>query len=288
MTLPSIRTFSTAARAAPLVGLLLAAYCGAGSRAEPPPRTPEMAEFDTALIVAFDVSGSVDDARYRLQLEGIASALEDKSVVDTIVSGPRGSILVTLVAWSDGISQVLPWSVIRSREDASVIADRIRALPAIGGEFTCLGRMLDTLADGLVPEVRTRAARVVIDVSGDGPDNCSGEDAVDDAREATVAAGATVNGLPILEGDEQRPSLPWFRAPGAPVVRPFGGLGSANPEFGSLDAWYRDHVMGGPGAFVLPANGYADFGRAVRQKFIIEISRLSQMPVDGTDVLAAR
>jgi hypothetical protein len=132
--------------------------------------------------------------------------------------------------------------------------------------------MLGTLNRTLVPEASTRAARVVIDVSGDGPDNCSSKEAVSGSRDAVVAAGVTVNGLPIIDGEVFRGAMPWFRAPGYPPPPPLGELGSATPEFGTLTDWYRRHVQGGPGSFVLPANGYADFGRAIRQKFVIEIS----------------
>ncbi len=250
------------------VVILLGTWFGPGtapSRAEEP-------KFDTALIVSVDVSGSVDAVRYQLQMDGIASALEDKEVIETILGGPRGGILLTLVAWSDGLRQVLPWTPVTTREAAIDLARNIRALPAFGGEFTCLGKMLGTLAGGLIPEAKDRALRVVVDVSGDGPDNCNSKDAVDAARDAAVAAGATVNGLPIITSDQFRGAMPWFRAPGYPDVQPLGELGSATPEFGSLDDWYRQHVQGGPGSFVLPADGYADFGRAIRRKFVLEIS----------------
>lgn len=269
-TLPPRPPTGFAGRATPAQVLALAlaamAWCTA------PPSRAQDAEFDTALIVSVDVSGSVDAQRYRLQMDGIAAALEDREVIDTILSGPRGGIVVTLVAWSDGLQQVLPWTPVSSREAAQELARRVRALPPYGGEFTCLGRMLGRLAEGLVPEIRPRALRVVVDVSGDGPDNCSSPEAVGAARDAAVAAGATVNGLPILTGDVFRGAMPWFRAPGYPIPPPLGELGSASPEFGPLDHWYHQNVRGGPGSFVLPANGYGDFGRAIRQKFVIEIS----------------
>lgn len=236
------------------------------------PARAEELKFDTALIVSVDVSGSVDAPRYQLQMDGIASALEDKEVIETILGGPRGGILLTLVAWSDGMRQVLPWTPVTTRDAAIDLARRIRALPVFGGEFTCLGKMLGALAGGLVPDVKPQATRVVIDVSGDGPDNCNSKDAVDAARDAAVAAGATVNGLPILTGELFRGAMPWFRAPGYPDMPPLGELGSATPEFGTLELWYRQHVQGGPGSFVLPADGYADFGRAIRRKFVLEIS----------------
>lgn len=234
------------------------------------------AKLDTALIVSVDVSGSVDAARYKLQMEGIAAALEDKQVIDTILSGPNGGILVTLVAWSDGMRQVVPWTPVSSREAAFALAEKVRALPTIGGEFTCLGRMLGGLAGGLIAEGKTRALRVVVDVSGDGPDNCNSKEVVAAARDEAVAAGATVNGLPIITDEIFRGAMPWFRAPGYPIPPPLGEFGSASPELGSLDLWYRQNVQGGPGSFVLPANGYGDFGRAIRQKFVIEISAVDR------------
>ena len=158
-TLPPRPPTGFAGRATPAQVLALAlaamAWCTA------PPSRAQDAEFDTALIVSVDVSGSVDAQRYRLQMDGIAAALEDREVIDTILSGPRGGIVVTLVAWSDGLQQVLPWTPVSSREAAQELARRVRALPPYGGEFTCLGRMLGRLAEGLVPEIRPRALRVV-------------------------------------------------------------------------------------------------------------------------------
>ena len=279
---PAMTSRAATAPARPLTGFAglattaLAAVLAlaAMARCTAPPSRAQDAEFDTALIVSVDVSGSVDAQRYQLQMDGIAAALEDREVIDTILSGPRGGIVVTLVAWSDGLQQVLPWTPVTSREAAQELARRVRALPPYGGEFTCLGRMLGRLADGLVPEIRPRALRVVVDVSGDGPDNCSSREAIGAARDAAVAAGATINGLPILTGDVFRGAMPWFRAPGYPIPPPLGELGSASPEFGPLDLWYHQNVQGGPGSFVLPANGYGDFGRAIRQKFVIEISAM--------------
>lgn len=268
----------------------LAAALAAGPIAAPlgaQPSPPPAPQYDTALIISVDVSGSVDEVRYRLQMDGIADALENENVIATILSGPRGGILVTLVAWADGMRQALPWSPITSPEAAREVARQVRALEPMGGEFTCLGKMLGRLADGLVPEAKGRAARVVIDVSGDGPDNCNSKEAVSAARDEAVAAGATINGLPILDGEQFRGAMPWFRAPGYPIPPPLGSLGSETPEFGTLDRWYHQHVQGGPGSFVLPAQGYGDFGRAIQQKFVIEISRLSGSAVVPAQPTAA-
>jgi hypothetical protein len=111
------------------------------------------------------------------------------------------------------------------------------------------------VADKVMPQIPAKATRVIIDVSGDGKDNCNATESIDTVRDEVVGYGATINGLPILEGGEGE----------------------------TLEAWYREHLMGGPGAFVLPAAGFEDFGRAIRQKFVIEISgRFPAAPVKVT------
>lgn len=199
---------------------------------------------DTALIVSVDVSSSVDERRYQIQLEGIAAALEDKGVIDAILSGPRKSILFSVVTWADRPKFSLPWIKIASREDAVLAAFKVRTLQREGGDFTCLSKMLRYLADKIVPQIPERAGKVVVDVSGDGSDNCNAEEPVRAVRDEMNGRGTTINGLPILEGREAA----------------------------TLEGWYRDNVMGGPGAFILPAHGFEDFGRAIRQKFVVEIS----------------
>lgn len=217
------------------------------------------AQVDTALVVSVDVSNSVDENRYRLQMEGIASALEDPSVVSAITNGPNGSILFSMVTWADRPDLVFPWTRISSREEAQAVAARIRKLPHQLGDFTCMTRMMRSVNDKIVSQIPAEATRVVVDVSGDGPDNCNAEEPIEGVRDELVQNGVTVNGLPINEN-----------IAGAATA---GGPGGEETKAASaLDQWYRDHVMGGTGSFVLPANGYEDFGRAIRQKFVIEIS----------------
>lgn len=202
------------------------------------------AEVDTALIVSVDVSNSVDEERYRLQMEGIAKALEDPEVLKAILSGPQGGILFSMVTWADKPRFSLPWQRIRSAEEAVATAAKVRSLPRQTGEFTCLSDMLRSVSDKVVPQIPARALRIVVDVSGDGRENCNPHEPPAVVRDELVSNGATVNGLPILEGDE-------------------------GP---TLEQWYSENVMGGPGSFILPAHGFSDFGRAIRQKFMIEIS----------------
>jgi hypothetical protein len=199
---------------------------------------------DTALVLAVDVSGSVNPERYRLQMEGIAAAFEDGAVQRVILSGWRRSMLITLVEWSDKPQTAIPWTRIASSADAVDFARRVRSVPRGADQFTCMARMLRFVADKVLPQAPARVARVIVDVSGDGRDNCNPPVPVGAIRDELVAEAVTINGLPILEGDEAT----------------------------TLEAWYGEHVIGGSGAFLMPAAGFADFARAMRQKFIIEIS----------------
>jgi len=204
----------------------------------------QQTDIDTALIVSVDVSNSVDEHRYKLQMEGIAKALEDPEVLKAILNGPNGGILVSMVTWADKPRFALPWQKIASAADAAAVAAKVRALPRQTGEFTCVSGMLRSISDKVVPQIPAKPFRIIVDVSGDGRENCNPDEPPAAVRDELVASNVTVNGLPILEGDE-----------GA-----------------TLESWYRENVMGGPGSFILPANGFGDFGRAIRQKFMIEIS----------------
>jgi len=221
-------------------------------------------EVDTALIVAIDVSNSVDDTRYKLQMEGIAQALEDPEVIQAIVGGAKGGILFSLVTWSDKPAVSLGWTHITNEAEAKAAALKIRSLPRAGGEFTCMARMMRQVSDKIVPQIPSKAAKVVLDVSGDGPDNCNEKEPVDAVRDELVSYGVTVNGLPILDA-----AGPEVVTPGAASTQSYL---PAQQKLDPLEQWYRDNVKGGPGSFVLPAHGYEDFGRAIRQKFVLEVS----------------
>lgn len=224
---------------------------------------------DTALVMAVDISQSVDENRYRLQMEGIAKALEDPGVIRVITSGPHHAILFTLVGWADRPRVLLPWTWIASASDAAAVAKMLRSLPTSSGEYTCLGRMLKYLADVTLNPVPVKANRIVIDVSGDGADNCTSIEHVREQRDRLVADGAIINGLPILEDGTQAPLQRWNRAPGSTQSEfPLPSKDDAN----TLTLWYERHVMGGNGAFVITAEGYEDFARAIRRKFIQEIA----------------
>lgn len=206
---------------------------------------------DTALVLAVDVSQSVNDARFALQMEGIAKAFEDPEVQRSIFSGPHRAMFVTLVEWSDKAAVAIPWTLIASAEDAVAFAATLRRTPRKGAEFTCMSRALQLIGDKVLPFLPMPANRTVIDVSSDGHDNCNANPPVEALRDALVAENVTINGLPILEGDEAA----------------------------TLEAWYKAHVIGGPSAFTVPAHGYDDFERAIRRKFVTEIS---QAPFGGS------
>jgi hypothetical protein len=224
------------------------------------------AEVDTALVVAVDVSNSVDEQRYRLQMEGIAQALEDPAVIQAIVGGARGGILFSMITWADHPKVNLPWTRIASAEEARATATRVRTLPRQGGEFTCMSRMMRYVSDKIVPQIPAKAAKVVLDISGDGRDNCNEPEPIDAVRDELVRYGVTVNGLPILEGTDAEP-----QTPGSVPAQSYLPAEQKTP---ALEEWFRAHVKAGPGSFVLPANGYSDFGRAIRQKFVLEVSSL--------------
>ncbi|WP_441479607.1 DUF1194 domain-containing protein [Bosea sp. 2KB_26] len=215
---------------------------------------------DTALVLAIDVSNSVDARRYRLQIDGIADALDDPSVQEAILGGPRQAIAISVILWADKPSFSIPWVRIASAADAQALAGKLRRLARQGGEFTCVAQMMRFVADKITPQIPMRAARVVLDVSGDGQENCNPAAAPASVRDELVAIGLTINGLPILEGSEAA----------------------------TLAGWYGENVVGGPGAFVLPAQGFEDFGRAFRQKFMTEISAWPAAPARLPSRLAAR
>jgi hypothetical protein len=231
------RRFSEAGAA--LVGALLLAMA--------PDARAESEMVDTALVLAVDVSQSVDDARFVLQMEGIAKAFEDPEVQRSIFSGPHRAMFVTLVEWSDKAAVAVPWTLIASAEDANAFAAALRKTPRHGAEFTCMSRALQLIGDKILPFLPIPANRTVIDVSSDGHDNCNLAPPVDALRDELVAGGVTINGLPILEGDEAA----------------------------TLEGWYKAHVIGGTSAFIVPAHGYGDFERAMRRKFVTEISERS-------------
>ena len=208
------------------------------------PAAAQRERVDVALVLAVDVSESIDAARFTLQMDGIAAAFEAPEVQAGMLNGPNRAMLISLVQWSNRPVLSLGWTLLRSGDDIRQFAQRVRRLRRAEKGFTCMAAALRSIADKVITQIPTPAERMVVDVSGDGRDNCNPTETVDEVRDELAAAGVTINGLPILEGGEA----------------------------GTLEAWYRDHVIGGPNGFLIPAMGFTDFERAMRRKFVTEVS----------------
>lgn len=244
------------------------AFAGDRARSETAAPTPA-----TALVLSIDTSGSVDAARYNLQLEGVAEALEDPVTLSAISAASGAGVYLAIVIWADAAQIAIDWRRVASAADARAVAAVVRRLPRTPGEFTCIGGMLRTVNARLMRSIPTPVDRVVIDVSGDGIDNCGGVEEIHEERDALTALGATINGLPIrVPGENDVVGVGAFRKPGF-GLRELPGMSDQEPS--TIDRWYKDHVIGGPGSFILVAQGYEDFARALRRKLVTEISDLA-------------
>ena len=196
---------------------------------------------DLALVLAMDTSGSVSDGRLRLQIEGYADAIADPAFVRAIQNGRRGRIALTLVQWSsaDWQRQLVGWTLIDDAASAARFAAAVRQAPRPIPGVTSISGAIDFSA-ALLRRAGPDGTRAVIDVSGDGRNNDGRP--VRAAVEDAVAAGITINGLPII------------------------GL---EPD---IDDYYRSEVIGGPGAFALPARDAGTFARSLLQKLLLEVS----------------
>ena len=204
---------------------------------------------DLALVLAVDASGSIDDSEYALQRDGIAGAITDPAVFAAIKGGKHGAIAVTLVEWGTpgAPEQVVRWHIVGSTERAADFAMDVRRAPRETQSWNAIGDGME-LGIALIASCGCNPVRKVIDVSGDNPDRRSQISSAA-ARDQAVKAGITVNALAILNDDRKGPSgRPW------------------------LVEIYEQEVIGGPGAFVIPAQTRADFDRALRQKLIQEIA----------------
>ena len=217
--------------------------------------TPSRAEesVDLLLVLASDVSRSVDTRKFQLQREGYAAALSNPRVIDSIRSGPHGRIAICFVEWSGVTSQkvVIDWTIVSDAASARKIGDQLIELPRAFADRTSISAGIE-FAMSQLERAPFRGVRRTIDVSGDGTNN-SGRD-VTLARDEALAKGVTINGLVILSDSP----LPW------------------NPEHtnppGGLDGYYRNNVIGGAGAFVMVAENHNSFGQAIVKKMIAEIA----------------
>ncbi|WP_316976213.1 DUF1194 domain-containing protein [Shumkonia mesophila] len=218
---------------------------------------------DLELVLAVDVSGSVDSEEALLQREGYLGALTHPDVIRAIKGGYRGAIAVSYVEWA-GIGHrtvVAGWAEVRDAESAQGLVDRIGRTPVTRGMYTSISHAID-FAVPMFAGNGFEGARRVIDISGDGANN-EGR-LVSLARDAAVAAHITVNGLPIINDR----------------ANPFG-----QRQIPDLDLYYRYCVIGGPGAFMVVAEGFGSFAEAVRRKLVSEIAGIA--PAGGTLVVRA-
>jgi hypothetical protein len=214
---------------------------------------------DLLLVLSSDVSRSVDHPKFLLQREGYAAAISDPLVIEAIKSGPHQRIAVCFVEWSGFGAQklVIDWTMIDSPGAARKFGDQLLELPRAFADRTSISGGIE-FATNQLERAPFEGSRRTIDVSGDGTNN-AGRD-VKLARDETIAKGIVINGLVILS---DRP-VPW----NAEHTNPPGGL----------EKYYQDNVIGGPGAFVLVAENFNSFGRAIIKKLIAEIALHSAAP----------
>lgn len=210
---------------------------------------------DLELVLAVDVSGSINVRELEIQRGGYAVALLDDDVLAAIARGYRGQVAMAYMEWAEAESQrlLVDWTLIRDKADAQAFVARIAGRHDPGLRLTSISHAID-FAAALFQDNGFESPRQVIDISGDGPSN-DGR-IITHARDDAVALGVTINGLPLMtrEGD------------------------GANWYLDDLDKYYRNCVVGGFGAFVIPVLRWADFPDAVRRKLLLELSGVQPPP----------
>lgn len=212
------------------------------------------ADVDLLLVLAADVSRSIDSAKFQLQRDGYAAAVADARVLETIRAGRNGRIGLSFVEWSGIGAQrvVVDWMTVGDTAAAKEFGDRLLESPRSFTDRTSISGAIE-FAMAQLARAPFTAHRQTIDISGDGTNN-SGHD-VGELRDQAVAKGITINGLAILS----ETPLPW------------------NPEHtnppGGLEHYYRTNVIGGPGAFVMVAKNFDSFGDAIISKLIAEVAQ---------------
>lgn len=211
---------------------------------------------DLELVLAVDVSYSMDLEEQKLQREGYVDALRDPEIIKAIQSGPHRRIAITYVEWAGwGINHiVVPWTIVDGQQSAEALAAKLLQAPISRHRRTSISGAID-FSYRQFGSHEIRGERRVIDVSGDGPNN-SGPP-VGPMRDQIVADGVVINGLPI-------------------ILKP-GGPGSMF-DIANLDQYYATCVIGGPGAFVIPIREKSEFASATRQKLLLEIAGLEPPP----------
>ena len=222
--------------------LLRRIFCGAGLFLGLIQGAAAQTAVDLQLALMVDASGSVNQYRFELQKRGYVAALRNPRILGAILGGRTQSIAISMVQWTGPFLQVvvLPWTQLKDEASVMSAAAIVEKTPRqLFGGGTSISGAID-YAMAMFPESPFKAERQVIDISGDGSNN--GGRSVVRARNEAVEKGVTINGLPIL------------------AVEPY------------LDQYYRDYVIGGPGAFMVVANDFESFGEAILKKMIVEIA----------------
>ncbi len=216
------------------------------------PAAAQEVPVDVELVLAVDISGSVDETEAVQQRQGYIAALADPAVARAIRSTFTGRVAVTYVEWAGADMQdvVVPWTVLDGEASAQAFSAAIAEAPYRRAMWTSVSGAID-FSVPLFDNNGFAGERLVIDVSGDGVNN-RGRSVVQ-ARDEAVARGITINGLPILN-DRAQP------------------MGMPTPMEVALDRYYADNVIGGPGSFIVPALGFDEFKEAILQKLILEIA----------------
>ncbi len=214
------------------------------------PAAAQKIPVDVELVLAIDVSGSIDPVEARLQRQGYYDALTNPKVIRAIESGVLGRIGVVYMEWAGAHYQrtVIEWTLIDGAEAAQQFIARLADVPPTTQRWTSISGAID-YAMKLFAQSPFEGTRRVIDISGDGSNN-NGRP-VRQARDEALAAGVVINGLPIIN---DRPTM-------------WGGA----PEL-FLDKYFEENVIGGPGAFMIVADGFEKFAEAILTKLIMEIA----------------
>ncbi|MEQ1942863.1 DUF1194 domain-containing protein [Mesorhizobium sp. VNQ89] len=206
-------------------------------------------QVDVELVLAVDVSLSMSPMELNIQRDGYAAALTHERVLQAIADGAYGKIAITYFEWAGVNSHhiIVPWTVIANKADAERVVARLSAQPPNSARRTSIAAALEFGAD-LFAESQYSGQKRVIDISGDGPNNQGAP--VQVSRDAVVAQGIVINGLPLMTT---------------------AGFSSAF-DVVDLDRYYTDCVIGGPGAFMIPVNDWSQFPEAVRRKLVLELA----------------